>query len=201
MRRALAPVLMTALISGCLAPRMSMPQLATTHVTSDFGSYRIQRVGLLPFAGDAVTHGQGKDLQAAFLSEVSRAASFELVLLDESDLEEIEASEPYRRGWYSPRTIIGLSQRYSLDAVFFGTVTQLRYYPPQVFSLQVDMVSAETGMVIWTSAVHLDANDPRVLDGLRIYYEAEGDEEAWQLALVSPERFARFAAYMIANRL
>ena len=79
-----------------------------------------------------------------------------------------------------------------------GTVTQERFYPPQLLSLQVDLVSADTGLVIWTGKVDLDASDERVLQGLRIYYGIEEDDETWRVALLSPERFARFAAFQIA---
>ena len=93
-----------------------------------------------------------------------------------------------------------LDQR--VDAILFGTVTQSRFYPPQILSLQIDLVAAETGVVIWSSAVHLDANDKRVLEGLEIYYgrKTAGDESApsWEVSLLSPERFARFGAFQIA---
>ena len=112
--------------------------------------------------------------------------------------DELEASDPHRRGWYSPRTIIGLAERYHLDALVFGTVTQERFYPPQLLALQTDLVSAETGLVLWSATVHLDASDPRVLDGLQVYYGLDEDPEAWRVALLSPERFARFAAFQIA---
>jgi hypothetical protein len=52
--------------------------------------------------------------------------------------------------------------------------------------------------VIWTGKVDLDASDERVLQGLRIYYGIEEDDETWRVALLSPERFARFAAFQIA---
>src|ERR1051326_6554850 len=94
--------------------------------------------------------------------------------------------------------MIGLSQRYSLDAILFGTVTQERFYPPQLLSLPVDLVSAETGLVIWSASVHLDATDQRVIDGLEVFYGNETDNESWHVALLSPERFARFAAFQIA---
>jgi len=113
-------------------------------------------------------------------------------------LAELESSDPYRRGWYKPKTIIGLSRRYSLDGILFGTVTQERFFPPQLLALQVELVSAETGLVIWSGSVDLDASDERVVTGLRLYYSDDDDGENWRVALLSPERFARFAAFQIA---
>ncbi len=187
------------LASACLAPRVpAMPRLATAQVSNDFGTYEIRRVGLLPFHGKQLSGAQRAKFQDAFLSEVARSTPYELVLLDPFDLEMIDETDAHHVGWYKPATVIELSKRYSLDAMLFGTVTDERFYPPQLLSLAVDMVSAETGLVIWSSSIHLDANDPRVVDGLQAYYTTGDDPEAWRLALISPERFARFAAYQVA---
>ena len=191
----------SAAFSGCLfAPRAAtMPRLANAVVSSDFESYTLRRVGVLPFTGRTLVPPQGEDLQRALHTELSQSTPFELVLLDGDDLAELDSSDPYRRGWYNPKTIIGLSQRYELDGILFGTVTQERFFPPQLLSLQVDLVSAETGLVIWSGKVDLDASDSRVLSGLKCYYGYnEDDDQSWRVALLSPERFARFAAFQIA---
>jgi hypothetical protein len=179
-----------------------MPVLAHADIAEDFSSYELRRVGLLPFQGEGLGAEDAQGLQLSLYSELSQATPFEMVLLTPADLEEIEASEPYRRGWYKPKTIIDIAKRYSVDAVLFGTVMQRLTFPPQVLALSVDVVSAETGLVIWNGRVHLDANDPRVLRGVQLYYEHDADESAgsppWQTGLLSPERFARFAAFQIA---
>ncbi len=198
-----------ATFGSCLfAPPLEMPTLANARVSSDFDSYEIRRVGLMPFLGKDLLPSQARALQLGLYAELGQATPYEVVLLEHDDLEEVEISEPFRRGWYRPRTIIDLSKRYSLDAVLFGKVTQQRFYPPQVLSLNVEMVSAETGLVVWSSAVHLDATDQRVLDGLQVFFGSGGTdrkggrkEDDWRLALLSPERFARFAAYQIASML
>ena len=185
-------------VASCGAPRrLSMPSLASARVVGDYETYEIQRVGLLPFEGAGLSSARRSELQLAFYGEVSQSTPYEIVLLEAGDLDEVESSEPYRRGWYNPRTLIEIAKRFQLDAVFFGTVPHERFFPPQLFSLQVDLVSAETGLVIWTGNVHLDASDERVVDGLKVYYGMEEDEN-WKLALLSPERFARFAAFQVA---
>jgi hypothetical protein len=202
-RAALALVLPAALLallaSACAATRPGrMPKLANAVVSQDFESYALRRVGLLPVDGRGLTEAQKLELQRALHGELAQSTPFEIVPLDGRDLAELELSEPHRRGWYQTRTIIGLTRRYSLDGLLFGTVTQERFYPPLQLSLSVDLVSSETGLVIWTGAVHLDAADPRVAEGLRTYYGSSDDPEGWRLALLSPERFARFAAFQIA---
>lgn len=183
-----------------------MPTLATARVAGDFETYAIDRVGLMPFSGEDLTVEQSAALEAAFFTEISHSTPFELVKLNSGDLEEVRASDPYRRGWYAPETILGLSRRYSLDAVMFGTVTQSQFFPPQKLSVSVDMVAAETGLVIWSAAVHLDASEQRVREGLEAYFTTpDGDEEDqsqdWRLALLSPSKFAQFAAFQVASML
>jgi hypothetical protein len=192
-------LLLALVTSACLATRPpDMPRLANAVVSTDFESYTLRRIGLPAFVGRELTAQQGRDLQHALHTELAQSTPYEIVLLDERDLAELEASDPYRRGWYEPRTIIGLAKRYSLDGILFGTVSQQRFYPPQLLSLQVDMVSAETGLVIWSGAVDLDGADQRVIDGLAVYYSNDSDRESWRVALLSPERFARFAAFQVA---
>jgi hypothetical protein len=194
------------LCGACASANPGMPTLATARVAKDFESYHLTRVGLMPFEGGDLTEEQAAALEAAFFTEISLSTPFELVALSDVELEEIKHSDPYLRGWYRPETIFGLARRYSLDAILFGTVTQNQFFPPQKLSLQVDMVAAETGTVIWSSSVHLDATEKRVRDGLEVYFtnpDGEQDEESqdWRLALLSPARFAQFAAFQVASLL
>lgn len=202
MRRVMRTILALLLgwsTTACVSTRLpDMPRLANAVVSTDFESYSLRRIGLPAFVGRELNAQHGRDLQHALHTELAQSTPYEIVLLDERDLAELEDSDPYRRGWYEPRTIIGLAKRYSLDGILFGTVSQQRFYPPQLLSLQVDLVSAETGLVIWSGAVDLDGSDQRVIDGLEVYYGNEADREAWRVALLSPERFARFAAFQVA---
>jgi hypothetical protein len=197
---------LACLAGACASTRASMPTLATARVSSDFDTYRIGRVGLMPFAGADLTPEQSAGLEAAFFTEISHSTPFELVLLNATDLLEVRQSDAYRRGWYAPETITAVARRYSLDAVLFGTVTQSQFFPPQKLSVSVDMVAAETGLVIWSSTVHLDATEERVRDGLEAYFSntrgvPEDAAQDWRLALLSPSRFAQFAAFQVASLL
>jgi len=198
MRRLALVLASLAGLPGCFmlgsSPEISMAQ---ARVSADFDTYDIRRVGMLPFGGRGVAATRALEIQRAFHSEFTQSTPFEIVLLGERELVELTPSDAYIRGSYDPRTIIGLSRRHNFDAIFFGTITQERFFPPQVLSLQLDLVAAETGLVVWTGSVHMDADDPRVAQGLKTYYGGV-DDEAWQVALISPERFARFAAFQMA---
>jgi hypothetical protein len=195
-----------ALLVSCQAirPPIAPPSLATAQFATDFHTYRLQRVGLLPLTGASISTDQSQMLQAAFMVELSHATDVELVRLEAHDLEEVPGSEPYRRGRYLPRTILELARRYQLDALLVGTVTHIQAFPPQALSISLDLVSCETGMVLWSSSVNLDAGDRAVHDGLAAWAALQrsstGSRESLQLTLISPSRFARFAAYEVARR-
>ena len=201
-----AAALALALLVGCQVsgPPAPPPPLATARFATDFHTYRLQRVGLLPLTGAEISTEQSQMLQAAFMVELSHATDVELVRLEPHDLEEVPGSEPYRRGRYLPRTILELARRFQLDALLVGTVTHIQAFPPQALSISLDLVSCETGMVLWSSAVNLDAGDRDVHDSLEAWAAMQrsstGSRESLQLTLISPSRFARFAAYEVARR-
>lgn len=200
-------VLLAALAAvpvACSSVARSAEPLAEARIVSDFDTYTLRRIGLVPFAGDGLARARSEELQAAFFAEISAATPFEVVPLALRDLDEIRLSEPYRRGAYEPRMIIDLSRRFNLDAILVGTVTDQQYFPPQRLGIQVDMVAAETGLVIWSSSLQLDASKRRVRNSLRVWSQLDQgdlDGDDWELALISPRRFGRFAAWQVARLL
>ena len=201
--RPVALGLAAAAAVACNAVPAAAP-LASARVASDMESYTIRRVGLLPPAGARLTPDQGRDLRSAFFAEFSATSDFEIVSLTETDLEAIPSMEPYRRGDYRPRTILSIARRYRVDALLIPTVTDLQSHPPQRLGLSVDLVSTETGQALWTSSVQLDAAQQRVRRGLEAWCRRQaGDvtDTTWELTLLSPRRFARFAAHQLAATL
>jgi hypothetical protein len=197
--------LLALLALACVSTRQHVEPLASSQVVPDFATYDLRRVGLLPFCGERVIEEQATALQSSFLGEIARRATFEIVPLRADDLEEIPQSQPFHAGWIQPRTVIDLARRFRLDAVMIGTVIERQYFTPQRLGVQLDMVAAETGVPIWTSTVHLDASEENVRRGVQAWCEqtrsAEESGEAWELSLLSPRRFAQFAAYQIALQL
>jgi hypothetical protein len=181
------------------------PPLARSQTAPDYDSYRLGRVGLMPFEGDELGAEHAATLQRAFLLELGQTAPFEVVRLEPEDLAEVQDSQPYRRGAYQPRTLLELARRFRLDAVLIGTVIQVSVYPPQVLGLELDLVSCETGMVLWMAGLHIDASDSTVRRYLESFQRSQETTESWeggvQLTLISPSRFARFAAFEVSRQL
>jgi hypothetical protein len=201
-----ALVSLLSLTGGCALTNggiWEQETLARASSAADMASYRVQRVAVVPFTGADVSAERAQDLENGLALELAPRVTFEIVQLTAEDLAEIPRAEPYRRGWYSARTLLELSKRFSVDAVLVGTVRELVAYPPLHLSTQVELVSCETGQVAWSSSVELDARDNRVLRGIEAWHayehdshDAPGDEA---LTIISPAVFARFAAREIAR--
>lgn len=199
---ALSAILVCA---SCTTVASTPTCLATARVASDFKSYPLARVGLIPLAGRPLEPDQHEALQDALASELARSSSFEIVVLDALDLEEVPESEPTRRGSFRAETVLALARRYNLDAVFVGTVTDYQPFAPQRLGLSIDMVATETGLPIWSAEVMLDAAQQPVQQTLAAWHEAQrvsdGANDSLDVYLLSPRRFAQFAAAQIAQVL
>jgi hypothetical protein len=203
--------LLVALLAACGASSCAMvyreppPMLAQTRKVADYPTYSLRRIGLLPLVGSNLDPRRQHEFRQAFLFEFARNAPYEVVALDESQIAEVDPSRPYERGEYSSRTILDLAQRYRLDGLLVGAVTQLEVYSPQLLGVQLELVSAETGLVIWSSTVHIDGGDRSLTPNFEHFRRMQADDPAGsadlQVTLLSPARLARFAAYEIARTL
>jgi TolB-like protein len=189
-----------AIMPGHVEPQ---PTLARAQSASDMASYQVQRVAVVPFTGVDLDPARAQDLENGLALELAPRVSFEIVQLSATDLAEIPRADPYRRGWYAPRTLLEIAERFHVDAVLVGTVREHSPYAPQRIATQVELVSCETGMVAWSSSVELDARDHRVITAIEAWYalerdshDAPGDEA---LAMLSPALFARFATREMAR--
>ena len=199
MRAALCALFLT----GCVSAPPVPATLGSAEVVSDFDTYELRRVGLLPLTCDALDTDMREAIETALLTELDAATSFEIVRLDPADLGEIPRSEPYRTGSYRPGTILALARRYHLDGLFLGTLTDQQFFAPMRLGLQVDLVAAETGLAVWTASVQLDTSRVDVKESLDAWSQVHlGESETGtHVAYISPSRLARFAAWQIARLL
>lgn len=194
-----------AAAAGCALTPTHVPAMGSAQITSDFGTYSIRRVGVVPFqALDSLRLNQHEvgAIETGFHSEFSAGTSFDLVPLRGTDLAEVLPPDPFRKGWYSPETIQTLRDRYRLDALLVGTITSRKVVSPQVLGMQLDLVSCETGATVWSSGIVLDASREDTRDAVAVWASQElGDDHGAAMTLLSPKRFARFAAYQLARLL
>ena len=88
MRTRLTTIALCCALAACTStPTRDDAQLfATARVVTDFESYDLHRVGLLPLVGQEVWSEQSEPVQSGFLGELSRTTPFEVVYLAHADL-------------------------------------------------------------------------------------------------------------------
>jgi len=208
-RTLLVALLLATGLVACVAPPREVPLFARAQLATDFDTYAIRRVGLLPVRipiSDGGAHVSQSDyLQGWLASQVELGSPYEVIELAEADLVDLPPLDPRRSGRHEVETVLGLSQRFALDALLVVEITDQQPYPPQRIAAHAELVACETGATIWTGNVQLDARDVRVRDGLEIYARRDvgmGDgADRWDVILLSPRRFAEFAMWQLAQML
>ncbi len=198
-------ILLAALAASGCQTSMTVPMMGSAKITSDFDSYALQRVGILPFTElnkDPMAGHEIGALETSFHSEFATATPYHLVPLRSQDLAEVLAPDPFREGWYAPATLRTLRDRFRLDAVLVGTITSRRVVTPQVLGVQLDLVSCETGQTIWSSDLQLDASNEETRAAIDTWAKGTlGEAHGARMTLLSPKKFASFAAFQMARLL
>lgn len=184
--------------TGCAAVKRSVEPLAVVRVATDRDDYDLRRVAILPIRSNDMRLDEERALQGALALQLGEHLDAEFVLLSRGDAEEIPDNDSFRRGRIEPQAVIGLAQRFNLDALLVVNVSERRTYAPQRLGLEVELTACDTGLPIWNASLRLDAAQARTLDNLRTWFDNEREahdvNESVDLYLLSPQRFAEFAA-------
>jgi hypothetical protein len=206
MRALLVLVGALAVLAACASvPEVVDNDLARARTAPDYATFKVRRVGLMPLDGKLADGEPGRVLQAALAGALARDASFEVVVLEAADLDEIPGSEVFRHGWSDPRTVLAIARRYRLDALLVGTVTELQSFAPQRLSAELDLIAVETGLSIWSASLHADAAHDSVQKALERWHadQCAGGRggESLELYRISPRRFAEFCMAQVTDLL
>lgn len=189
------------LLGACSTIHNDVESLATARLASDRDLYSLRRVGVLPIDGLLMRADDALAFQGALVEQLSRRMHAEVIALDASDVAEVPEGDAFRTGRIEPKSILALSRRFNLDGLVTATVTERRAYAPQRFAVEVDLTACDTGLPIWGASLHLDAAQERTQHALRMWFENErtthNANESWDLYLLSPQRFAEFAAAQV----
>ena len=190
-----------SLFTACVSAPTAMPTLASATVVSDFGTYELKRIAVVPLAGLALDGGLDMVLQSSLAAEFQAASDIEWVTLRSEELVGIKGFEPHQSGRYSAESILTLAQRHRLDGLLVVTVTDRQSHPPQRLGLQAVLLSTETGLSLWQAQVQVDAADGRTRRAAETWAESRGgdlSDDHWELVLLSPRRFVILAAAQLA---
>jgi hypothetical protein len=193
----------TLMLFSCSSTKASVGGLAVTRVALDRDQYTMRRVGILPVNSEILRTDEARAFQGALATEFSSRFRAEIIPLRREDAAETPHQDGFRTGRIDPEAIVTLAKRYNLDGIVAATVTERRPYPPQRLSLEVELTACDTGLPIWAASVHLDSAQERTRSALHAWFDSKRSSElppeAWDLCLLSPQRFAEFAAAQVAD--
>ncbi len=202
MKHALFALCSLVTVAGCAAVRKTVEPLALVRVAEDRDQFELRRVAILPIESRDLRPDDEQAFQGALALQLGEHLHAEFLLLSRGDAAEIPDNDAFRTGRIEPKAVIGLAQRYNLDGLITVHVTERRTYAPQRLGLEVELTACDTGLPIWNASLRLDAAQQRTLDSLHAWFENERGShdvnETVDLYLLSPRRFAEFAAAQVA---
>lgn len=199
MRRAFFIFLLLLLpaAAGCRAGTRGVP----SYVSPEISKLNIRRIVVIPFADEANCGSEREAIQRAFMEQLEKVTSIEVVGVDIRDAELAKNENPRRTGKYRIETILELAIRHGADAVLFGAITAHRPYPPQRLGVRVDLISANSGLALWSCNTQFDLADresQRIIESSFSSNATKANESlTWDGVQASPSRFATLVA-MIA---
>ncbi|MDZ4772270.1 MAG: hypothetical protein SGI72_03955 [Planctomycetota bacterium] len=196
-------VTMLALVAlcACTTVQKSVEPLAVVRLAADRDLYELRRVGILPIESKDMRLEDQQSLQASLASRLSAEMHAEVIVLTRGEAAEIPSNDAYLTGRIDPEAVLGLARRFNLDGLVTTNVTERRTYAPQRLGLEVELTACDTGLPIWGASLRLDAAQERTQNSLRAWFEKErgatDTNESVDLYLLSPQRFAEFAAAQV----
>lgn len=163
-----------------------------------------KRLLVLPFL-ETASLGDIDAIQRVFGSELMKIGLYDIVTVPPNELTRLEGRHVRLRGTYGLDDLVELSEQYGADAVLIGTVTDHRPYPPLRLGLKLEMISTQTGMVLWSADGLFDTNDRSTRSSLIQYHRNEVATSDslmnWEVLLVSMDRFTRFVCNRIVDTI
>ena len=161
----------------------------------------MRRVVVLPVYNQKYTGLVMKDIDDAFLAELSKLNAFEVVSVSRAEMEtlmgrrELSSVEPVSVDFFRK-----VRDVYGAEGVMFIDLTSYSPYRPVSMGVRCKLVDVQAGRIHWASDALYDAGNEKTAAAARAYGIALGREnfpvrEDGGAILLSPKRFARFAAF------
>jgi hypothetical protein len=201
-RLALAAAVALGTPLGCtLVPGTPQVQPVPAYFAGERDVDRVRRVMVLPFEVAPGVYANPADLREVLVAELAKLRRFELVPLPlGNDADEL-LYQQMSRGRISAEVLAELGTRYGIDGVLLGTITGYRPYTPPHLGVRLQLISLHTGAAVWATEVFYDAGNAATAADIEHFtytvLAPESSMHGWELALISPNRFASFVFHRV----
>lgn len=160
----------------------------------------VRRVLLLPLAAGDAPAAHPSLMQEALAQALRAACGFEVVAPHVGELPRTTRDDLAAWGVRRSESLIRLHREWGCDAVVSGRLAFSRPHGEPAAGLELALVDARDGRLLWTARGVVDARVPATRASLQRFRELEaaaGDD----LSLVPAESFARFVAASFVRTL
>ncbi len=175
------------------------------HKSAEYDYHNIQRVLLIPFTIESGRDKVVDEVTDAFLVELQKKSTFETVIPHEFQDILSDQKDVWSRGLIRPETIVEAKNRYNVDAIMVGTITQYQPYEPPVLGIKIGMFSTESGNIMWSADAIFDSSEASVVQLLKSYYKRTYQRKqslyGWKIIMLSMKRYAQFVAHHMVDTL
>ena len=201
MNHALRCLLVAAVLpfAGCQLPRPPEPQIINCYLAEPADLANVRRIMVLPFTQEDGVQVDCQMVRDAFVAELQKLRRFEVVPLPMNAQEDDVLNKSLHHGRLSTDAMVRLCNRYTLDGVLVGSVTNWRPYQPPQLGMRTQLISVHSGATVWAIDAMYDTNDQATVSDLRHYTETsqndDGNLHGWQINLLAPKKFTNYVAY------
>src|SRR4051812_38858806 len=198
-------VLFAAILDGCTTTQA--PLITTfSHFRADgLNAAPVRRVLLLPMSNETEFPYVEDEISDALATELRAAGLFEVVRAARETDESCAASCCRSNGTFDERQLIDLAERYQVDGVIFGTVTNYNpYWPPRI-GINLQLVGTHEAVTLASVDGLWDARDEHIAAQAQQFYFCRLTPKATvpdsDLMLHAPQYFQKFAAAQTVHLL
>ncbi|MSR46786.1 MAG: hypothetical protein EXS13_06965 [Planctomycetes bacterium] len=156
----------------------------------------VRRVLVLPFTAGEAPPSHPALMQAAFAQALRATCGFEVVAPDAFELPRTSREELLAGRTRDLASLIRLHREWGCDAILAGRVAFSRAHGEPAAGLELSLVDARDGSLLWTARDAIDSRVPATRHSLLRFRGDEGAEGADPVdtSQVPAECFARFIA-------
>ncbi|GAB4146105.1 MAG: hypothetical protein Fur0037_14130 [Planctomycetota bacterium] len=200
-----APLLVLSLVAAgaCNWERPPEKKPINCYLADSRDLMNVRRIMVLPFGEEPGLGSDRERIRSAFITELQKLRRFEIVPLPESASEVEGLNATVREGRVSTEAVVALADRYHLDGVLTGIVTDWRPYMPQHLGLRTQLYSVHSGTAVWAVDALYDAADRSTISDIAHYHETfeadDGSLHGRDMTLIAPTRFAAYVAHRVVG--
>lgn len=177
----------------------------TFYLSPEFRATSIRRVMVMPFKNETGYRNIEGDVADIFILELQKMLKFEVVPSNREAEKLLGRTDLITNGVFNRADMARIGDRFKVDALIFGSILQYRPYEPLALGLKVQMVSTDTGAVVWAVEQIFDSSEHSVYRAAKAYYSGLNKRSLAQYGrrtvLVSMEQYTKFVCSQIVKTL